>query len=1202
MTTYRLLSQSLRFHWRIHLAVALGVAAATAVLTGALIVGDSVRGSLRRLALDRLGNIDELLVVDRFFRAKLATDLAAQPRFKELYASATPAILLPSGTVQTAGGSQRRLAANVLVLGSDPSFWQLAPAAQRPTKAPGDGEVILNAPLAEELQAKVGDTLVIRFQSADQVPADSPLGRESDSLASLPELKVIEIIAAEGLGRFSLQPTQIAPRSAFVSLAALQSALDVPGQANAIFIGRRDAAGAAPPTASAELARLLQPKLEDYGLTLKHVRQTFGREEPAKPIFDYYSLSSARMMLDPATERVALAAFEELDARPALTYLANNIEKIPTRSVSERATPTRSVSEGSEGDLKGIPYSTISAIDPAAVGPLLAADGQPLPPLKDDEIVLTSWAADDQQAHVGDRIRVTYFEPETVHGAEREASAEFRVAAIVPLTEPKNPYSRRGPAVFDQPPTTANDPDLTPDVKGITDQDSISDWDAPFPFDYDRLRSQDDEYWENHRATPKAYVSLAAGQRLWGSRFGDLTSIRIPAAAGLTDKALEQRFLAELAKRGERLGFDFIPIRRQSEAAARGTTPFDVLFLLLSMFIIASALMLVWLLFRLGVEQRASEIGLLFALGWSRPKVRWLFTCEGALVAALGAALGVLLGIGYAWLMLAGLKTWWVGAIASPFLELHLDNPVSLVVGFAAGLIVSALTIWLSLARLKQAAVRPLMAGEIVLASPKRPPASVAAGSRRFSWQTIVAVGLLVVAVALAFLAARLGAEAQAGAFMGAGAALLTSLILLFVRRLKAVSQRRTAGASATGLARLAARNAARNPGRSTATIALMASAAFLIVAVSAFRMSPTDQGIGGFDLVAESSTPLYHDLNSAAGRKELLAKQAGELDGSTIFSFRLKGGDDASCRNLYQPTQPRVLGVGQDFIDYFDDAAHQPRFGFSASAAKGDRVRANPWRLLTPNTHEGSAVSFPKDSVPVILDQNTAMYSLKLYGGVGQEFPVTYDDGRTVKFRVVGLLSNSVLQGNLLIGERDFKQLFPGISGYRYFLLRTLSARQAQVQNLLEDRLGDQGFDAAESRVRLADLLAVQNTYISTFQSLGALGLLLGTFGLAAVQLRSVFERRRELALMRATGFRRGRLGQMVLLENLVLLAGGLGIGTLAALVAVLPQMLLGSASIPLTDLLVMLLVVLVAGMATGLVAVRATLRAPLVAALRGE
>jgi ABC-type antimicrobial peptide transport system permease subunit len=239
---------------------------------------------------------------------------------------------------------------------------------------------------------------------------------------------------------------------------------------------------------------------------------------------------------------------------------------------------------------------------------------------------------------------------------------------------------------------------------------------------------------------------------------------------------------------------------------------------------------------------------------------------------------------------------------------------------------------------------------------------------------------------------------------------------------------------------------------------------------------------------------------------------------------------------------------------------------------------------------------------VPVVLDQNTARYSLRLYGGVGQTFTVTFGADQPVTFRVVGLLSNSVLQGNLLISEANFKRLFPDVSGYRYFLIDAPAERLDDVSKVLETRLGDEGLDVAPARRRLAELLAVQNTFISTFQSLGALGLVLGTFGLAAVQLRSVFERRKELALLRASGFRRARLGELVLLENMTLLLGGLLTGVLSAAVTVLPHWLLGGAHVPFWDLGVMLGVVLVVGVLTGLLAVRATLNAPLVAALRGE
>ena len=1161
MTWSRFLLGSLRFHWRIHVAVALGVAAAAAVLTGALVVGDSVRSSLRRLALDRLGRIDELLVADHFFREELAGSV----KVREAGAS-VPAILFPSGTLERPDDSGRRRAGGVMVIGSGDEFWKLGDPSILNVQPPGDGQIILNAPLAEELGAGVGDELILRLGKLQQVPAESPLGRKTERIESIPALAVSAIIPAESLGRFSLQPMQTAPRNAYVSLATLQSGLDAADEINAIFVAGRD------PAAS------FQPRLADYGLALKHVRSTFGAEGSQTVVLDYFSLSSDRMMLDRETETQALAAFKGLQAQPVLTYLANMIEKVaPAGAEAAAANPS-----------KGIPYSTITAIDPAPGGPLAGADGKPLPPLAEDEIALTSWAAEDQQAHVGDRIRVTWFEPETIHGQHREASAEFRVAAIVPLTEPSRGYTRRDPAVFTRQPTTANDPDLTPEVKGITDQASIQDWDAPFPFDYDRLRDQDDTYWEHYRTTPKAYVSLATGRRLWGSRFGQATSIRIPAAGGLSAAGIEQRFLAQLARDNEPLGMDFQPLKEQGLAASSGTTPFDVLFLLLSMFIIAAALMLVWLLFRLGIEQRAEEIGTLLALGWRRRQTTWLLLAEGCCVAAVGAAIGVAAGVGYAWLMLAGLRSWWIGAIASPFLTLDWTWH-SLTIGFALGLVVSALTIWLSLRGLAHVAVRQLLAGQSGESS--RSVKDRSASKVPLSW--LIPAGLVAAAVALAVLATRLGGEAQAGAFLSSGALVLVAILIVISGRLRRAGNQEQASFAGGALATLAVRNAGRSVSRSIATIALMASAAFLIVAVSSFRLSPSEEGVGGFNLLAESSEPVIADLNSAAGRTDLFAGDVEVLAGTTILSLRLQPGDDASCRNLYQPTQPRVQGVPSSMVEYFDNPG-VTRFGFAASAAASPDETANPWRLLDQPTPSG-------EPVPVILDKNTAMYSLQKYGGIGQELEFTYGD-QPIKFKVVGLLNNSVLQGSLLLGEEDFTRLFPQISGYRSFLIRTPPDAEAKVASLLEDRLGDEGFDTSSAFARLTDLLAVQNTYISTFQSLGAIGLLLGTFGLAAVQLRSVFERRKELALLRAAGFRKLRLGEMVLLENLLLLLGGLASGTLAALVAVLPHMFTTGAQVPLVDLAVMLGLVVLVGIATGLIAVRATLRAPLVAALRGE
>src|SRR4029079_15741888 len=100
MSPFQLAIRTFAFHWRSNCAVALGVMAATAVLTGALVVGDSVRGSLRHLAIESLGQIDSALVSTHFFHAGLADEVASVPRFQSEFAAALPAILL-QGTLES---------------------------------------------------------------------------------------------------------------------------------------------------------------------------------------------------------------------------------------------------------------------------------------------------------------------------------------------------------------------------------------------------------------------------------------------------------------------------------------------------------------------------------------------------------------------------------------------------------------------------------------------------------------------------------------------------------------------------------------------------------------------------------------------------------------------------------------------------------------------------------------------------------------------------------------------------------------------------------------------------------------------------------------------------------------------------------------------------------------------------------------------
>jgi ABC-type antimicrobial peptide transport system permease subunit len=220
---------------------------------------------------------------------------------------------------------------------------------------------------------------------------------------------------------------------------------------------------------------------------------------------------------------------------------------------------------------------------------------------------------------------------------------------------------------------------------------------------------------------------------------------------------------------------------------------------------------------------------------------------------------------------------------------------------------------------------------------------------------------------------------------------------------------------------------------------------------------------------------------------------------------------------------------------------------------------------------------------------------------GLGENVEVPSDKDGPQPLRISGLLQDSVFQNGLLLSEDHFLRLYPAQEGHQFFLIEVPAGREREVKELLETALADRGFEVTPTAQRLESFLAVENTYLSTFQALGGLGLILGSLGLAVVLLRGIWERRGELALLRALGYRRGTLSWLVLAENGFLLLLGLVAGTVAALVAVAPH-LGGEGAVPWTRLAMLLGLALAVGLAAGALAVASTMRAALVPALRRE
>jgi putative ABC transport system permease protein len=1221
MTLRTLILRSLRFHWRSHLGVLLGAAIGSAALIGALVVGDSVRGSLRDRALERLRYVRFVLDgQDRTF-----TDSLGERMPRDLmdnwtessdgealdtwvwFAGGPGAVLRLPGTASVPGGEARANHVTVLGIWQLPQdhrhnhyydFWNYTGWFDAPVIAPE--EVWLNESLARQLEVKAGDTVLLRLRKPSALSADTPMSPRGDHAVAL-RLRVGRVLGAEQLGNFSLRASATPPLNAFVNLRALQQALDLPGRANLLVTGgvmeerhtgsfaelqqKLRAQGSAPgrwladklPASKAqyraaaqaqvdfqaELTNGSRMRLADYDASLRWPPGSNGLE-----------LMSRRIFLDPPLVRAALTqhktdivwtnqsgdlsgkmgTLSTTNAAPLLTYLVNLLR------AGTNATP----------------YSMVTAA------------GAPWTPndLRDDEILVNHWLADDLRVKAGDEIELVYFLPES-GAALLEATNRFRVRGIVPLAMPWA------------------DRTLMPEFPGIEKAESTADWDTAFPLVH-KIRDQDEAYWKQHRGTPKAFVTLAAGQKLWGNRFGKLTAIRFPVPDGfvrqnLPDDAmlgarkapvdafqfcLEEQILATL--KPEEVGLRWEPVREQALQAAAKSQDFGGLFIGFSFFLIAAALLLMALLFQFGVEQRVTEVGTLLALGFPPKQVRRLWLAEGAALAFLGGILGAAGGVAYARAMLHGLGTLWRDAVGGTTLGFHV-SATTLAAGVAASTVVAVVVIWLTLRKLGRRPARELLAGEGEKSEVCNPESEAdrTPALRVSQWLRLLPLRWASLAGAIglaAFMLAR-GDSANAGAFFGAGALVLISgLSFLSSSLSRSVRPNPSSSLQSPSSFALALRGMARRRSRSVATAALLACGSFLIASIGVFRLdadrdaTQRTSGTGGFALIGESTLPIFQDLNTRAGR-EALALNDTDLQGVTAVPFRVRAGDEASCLNLNRAQQPRLLGV--------QPAALEGRFTFTQRAG---------WGALQ------SAIRDPQSAIEVSAIGDAASIQWAMGKKVGDAIDYVDERGQPFKVRIVGAVANSILQGSLVIDEAEFVKRFPSASGRQFFLLDAPTNRLAEVSAALSRGLRDYGLELTPAARRLAQFNAVQNTYLGTFQILGGLGLLLGSAGLGIVVLRNVLERRGELAVLLALGWRRSQVRRLVLVEHAALLAAGLGLGILAAGVAVLPALLVPGGALPWRSLAPTLAGVALAGVAAAWGGTHWALRGNLLAALRNE
>jgi ABC-type lipoprotein release transport system permease subunit len=1194
-----LIARNLWFHWRGHLAVLLATATATAVIVGALLLGDCVRGTLRHQALDRLAGA-QLAVANpqRFFKADLEYRLTHWLEFQDKTGLGH---VRPLPMIQTTGrvsrGDGQAAANQVQVLGVGGIEYGLeylrrfdAPRvhleAEGPPLPPAVG---VNPALASRLGIRVGDEVVVRVAKPEAMAIDSPMFATDDNTVTF-RIPVKWIVPAGQWGDFSLHANQSPPLNLFLPREFLAGKLDVAGRANLLLIG--NSGGGDVDLNAAREALESAWTLSDAELEFQPVGEGGNKS---------LQMTSRRVFLDGDTVRSASNASPSFGV---LTWFVNELR------VKDRATP----------------YSFVTAVGSApppalrGMDALLAAvEGGPVKTLKNDEIIINDWLAQDLLAKPGDVLTISYFAV-TPQMQLEQREAKFTVRGMAPIAG------------------LAGDRTLTPEFPGLADAEDCRHWKSEM-VDISKIRDKDQAYWKQFRGTPKAFVTLEAGRKMWANPLGSLTAVRFADTDEAKVKAAVRSHLTAASQ-----GLVLEDVRTRMLESAEQGTDFGQLYLGFSGFLLAAALGLVAMVFSLGMKQRAGQVGLLLAVGWRRRRVLAAFLAESAWPAAAGTLAGVVCGELYTRAMLHGLATTWSAAAGGRTFGFY-PTTSSIAIGAGAGFAIAMVTIFLTLRRQFRQPPAALMAGEEPaatfvlrplwrrLASMLMGPATaIAAGvilalapsaRRADAAPPFFASGALLLLAALATMNWRLrrqvrskafcgnphGADKQAGSHVGLPVGAVGRSFKEELGRQAPVDetgpggsigsangkqQRRQgqdgpdthgqdARATRRGLVAMSLGSISRRPGRSLATVAIIACATFILAAVGANRRDDQSQalsrssGTGGFALVAESSLPVTRDLNSP---KTLTAMGLVGDKNVGVVPLRLHEGDRADCLNLNRARQPRLLGVDPGELD--------SRNAFQFVEVLPGR-RAN-WACLDGHLKGGD--------IPAVVDENTTWSLGKKLGD-----HVEYVDahGRVVQLRLVGVIVNSVLQGNVMISAENFSACFPS-EGYRFFLIDTNRGRQGEVAAAFTRQMSNFGMSVVQARDRMSELDAVENSYLDIFTLLGGLGMALGSVGLAAVVMRNVLERRGELAVLQAVGFAKGRIRGMVMIEHVYLLAMGVVCGLVPAAVATAPAIARGIGREPMVSLGVMLAVVFAGGVLWTALATYAALRGPLLPALRGE
>jgi len=727
-----------------------------------------------------------------------------------------------------------------------------------------------------------------------------------------------------------------------------------------------------------------------------------------------------------------------------------------------------------------------------------------------NEIILSTAITNQLNVSKGSKVKLSWLS--IVSNSWQEMSKDFIVAGIVDVN--------KIPTQFDQ----------SKNIPGIGDADNCLDWQTDFPIDMDKIKDEDETYWNEYKGVPKAFISYDTALQMWQHQLGNASGIigNFDSNKKLTDIIIQNTGLIK-----------FTPIYDIGDNALKNSTDFSQLFIGLSFILIGTAIFFSLTLLSAYLNKRRKDIGIFISIGYSHKLITQIIRTEILVTILIGVLIGLPIGILYSKILLSGISSIWSGAFESEQIIFHLKLSTIFMTVILA---IIPLYIFSTLSIKKFVTSTTLT---LLKQSHKE---------RSYKTHNLIYIALTSLILTGITLALSFSSKQEIFSFI-AGILFLPTLLIIFAVILQKMSIHKF------DIKQLGLKSAYQYTNKTLRYITSIAFATFMIIAIGGYKtnlnMSDNNKSSNaGFDLILKTAVPITNILKNN-NIKQLVADKK-----TSVMPIKTDDRSEADCSNVYNVTLPTIFGVPTATLIEMD------AFKFKTHM-KLEKKDKSPWNLLNYN--------YGENVIPAFADYNVLQWSLQLKIGDTLEY-VTPDKTYQIKF--VGALDRTIFQGGIIISKENFTKIAPTIQGYTTFFInsnpdptdaacsrvditeancsRFASARKDSQENLplattIQQSLNTYGPQIETTKNYLRKMAKTQDSYLAIFMALGYIALLIGLAGTNIIFLTNIQDNTSTIIFLREIGYSPKLIRKIVSKENLLITFTGIIIGTLSAFIALI-------------------------------------------------